>query len=144
MRWPPVCGTLPVVFSKSRLSAGSARLTRRPFSSRVRRKWSPSASKPNSDRRKPSLPRAAPWQAPELQPARMKTGITSSLKLTGRSFFASFTATGTAADLPPNSTFSSVAPSASGVRTFFSSRATAGLASVALAWAVTSRVMPSA
>ena len=38
------------------------------------------------------MPRAAPWQLPVLQPARMKTGITSSLKLIGRSAAASFTA----------------------------------------------------
>ena len=47
------------------------------------RKWSPSGSKPKSEMRKPSLPRAAPWQLPVLQPARMKTGITSSRKLSG-------------------------------------------------------------
>ena len=33
------------------------------------------------------MPRAAPWQAPELQPAAMKTGITSSLKLIAGSTF---------------------------------------------------------
>ena len=48
-------------------------------------------SKPKSERRKPSLPRAAPWQLPVLQPARMKTGITSSWKLIGRSAAASLT-----------------------------------------------------
>src|SRR5438552_19162995 len=74
----------------------------------------------------------------------MKTGITSSLKLIGRSLAASLTVTGTLTVLPPNSTVRVVAPSASGVRRFLSSVARAGLASVALASAVTSRVRPSA
>jgi len=34
---PPVCATLPEPFSRSRLSAGMAMFSRRPFSSRVSR-----------------------------------------------------------------------------------------------------------
>ena len=60
------------------------------------------------------MPRAAPWQLPVLQPARMKTGITSSRKLIGRSALAFVTLTGTLTAWPPNATASSVAPSATG------------------------------
>ena len=45
--------------------------------------------------RKPSLPRAAPWQLPVLQPALMNTGITSSRKLSGGCTAACETLTGT-------------------------------------------------
>jgi hypothetical protein len=100
-RSPPVCWTAPVDFSTRRHSSGIATLMRRPDISRVRRNQSPSGSKPKSESRKPSLPRAAPWQAPVLQPARMKTGITSSLKLIGRSALESFTSTGTLITRPP-------------------------------------------
>ena len=83
------------------LSDGTARLIRRPTISRVRRKWSPSGSKPKSEMRKPSLPRAAPWQLPVLQPARMKTGMTSSRKLSGGCTVACATLTGTVTVRPP-------------------------------------------
>jgi hypothetical protein len=74
----------------------------------------------------------------------MNTGITSSLKLIGRSTAASFTATGTLTAWPPNSTINSVAPSAPGMSTFFSTFTSDGFASVNFASAVTSRVIPSA
>ena len=44
---------------------------------------------------------AAPWQLPVLQPARMKTGITSSRKLSGGCTVACATLTGTVTVRPP-------------------------------------------
>ena len=74
----------------------------------------PPGSKPNSERRKPSLPRAEPWQAPVLQPARMKTGMTSRRKLTGRAAATSWTASGVAAVWPSYWAWSVVWPLAVG------------------------------
>ena len=89
------------------------------------------------------MPRADPWHPPTLHPDRRNTGITSSLKLTGRSTAAFATLTGTFTDWPAAVTVISVAPSATGSTTFLSSLTRAGLANVTFAWSVTSRVMPS-
>ena len=133
-----------MAFSSTVLSAGTARLTRRPLISRVRRKWSPSGSKPKSESRNPSLPRAAPWQLPVLQPALMKTGITSSRKLIGGWTAACATLTGTLTVWPPKATARLVSPSATGWKVAPSRRTRAGLAGVMAASSVTSRVIPSA
>ncbi len=119
-----------MAFSSIVLSAGTARLTRRPIISRVRRKWSPSGSKPKRLMRKPSLPRAAPWQLPVLQPARMKTGITSSRNDKGGVAVACATLTGTLTDWPPKATARVVSPSATGQKVWPSRRSKAGLAGV--------------
>src|SRR5439155_1758605 len=57
---------------------------------------------------------ALPWQLPLLQPAFMKTGITSSRKLIGRSSTAPLTLTGTTTTWPPNATRMAVTPSRTG------------------------------
>src|SRR5262245_16883321 len=74
----------------------------------------------------------------------MNTGITSSLNEIGRSTKAAVTLTGTLTAFPPHSTVISVAPSAAGRTTLLSSLTRAGLATVTLASAVTSRASPSA
>ena len=99
-RLPPVWETAPTLFSYSRLAFGTARFSRRPAVSRVRRKWSPAGSNPNRLSRNPSFPRAAPWQEPMLQPVRAKTGITSLRNVTGGVTPAFATATGTSTANP--------------------------------------------
>ena len=79
-----------------------------------------------------------------LQPAFMKTGMTSSLKLIGGSALACLTVTGSVTLWPACSTVNCVAPSASGYSVAFSSRAKAGFAKLNFASVVTSRVSPSA
>src|SRR5207245_4596780 len=82
------------------------------------------------ERRKPSFPRADPWHAPVLQPEFMKTGITSSLKLIGRSTLASFTVMGISAAKVLYLIFSVVAPSEMGLTVPDSILARFGLARV--------------
>ena len=79
-----------------------------------------------------------------MQPDRMKTGITSSLKLSGPDADALRTVTGTETFWPANSTSSRVWPSASGTNVVPSSLANLASATTALAFAVTSCVTPSA
>src|SRR6267142_1101874 len=92
--------------------------------------------------RKPSLPRAAPWHAPVLQPEFRKTGMTSSLKLMGRSSFASLTVTGISAAKVLYLILSLVAPSAIGLTVPDSILARLGSARANSDSLVTSEVMP--
>ena len=101
-------------------------------------------SNPNRESANPSLPLEAPWQAPALQPPLVKVGITSRLKRMGRSSVAFSTFTGTVRVRPPNSIFSSVSPSATGLMMLSSNFTKAGLANVYLASLDTSRVVLSA
>ncbi len=139
-RLPPVCGDSPSDLVNIIDASGTARLMRRPGISRVMRKWSPSGSKPKSERRNPSCPRAAPWQ--RLQSAFMKTGMTSSRKEIGRSSVAFSTFTGTSAVCPCHATLSVVSPSATGVTVCLSNFAFDGSATSIFASSVTSRWTP--
>src|SRR5438477_11678415 len=67
--------------------------------------------------RKPSLPRAAPWHAPVLQPEFRKTGMTSSLKLMGRSTVAFLMVRGISVEKVLYLILSFVAPSEIGFTT---------------------------
>ncbi len=74
----------------------------------------------------------------------MKTGMTSSRKLSGGCTVACATFTGSVTVLPARATVRVVAPSAAGWRTAPTRRTSFGSASVYDASFVTSRVMPSA
>ena len=94
-RLPPVCWTAPIDFLQQRAIRRHGQVDSPADHLAGQPEWSPSGSKPKSEIRKPSLPRAAPWQLPVLQPAFMKTGITSSRKLKGGVTVAWVTLTGT-------------------------------------------------
>ena len=70
-------GPAAAAFRSSRLRSGAAGKTRRPRASRAIAAWSKSGSNPRSESWKPFCPRALPWQAPALQPARVRIGTTS-------------------------------------------------------------------
>ena len=75
---------------------------------------SKSGSKPSSDSWKPFCPRALPWHAPALQPARVRIGWTSRSNVTGRGVFAFLTVTAIVVEAPLMVAVIVAAPSPSG------------------------------
>ena len=70
----------PVGFFSTRLWLGCLVLTLRPLRAWAIDSKSAAGSEPKSERLKPPRPAAAPWQAPLLQPALVRTGIISVAK----------------------------------------------------------------
>ena len=126
------------------LRSGSATTTRRPSLLCTIWAWSKAGSKPNSDSRNPPRPSDAPWHAPALQPAFVRIGTISRVKLTGMSAAAFVTVTGTVAFTPLASMVSVVLPSATGRTIPFSTIATFAFALAIVAVRVRSNFRPSA